>query len=143
MNNDKRQDFGFIILAMALIGLANLLVGVKNTVVKYFFSNKGNNTDVVAIINFVNLIVNIPLAIIMGYMLVTGYKYKMTDLIWGNLGGFMALFNSILSSFVISKGKGGTSDALMQISFLFQALFDIFLYSRYPNMLEYIALAIA
>ena len=115
-----------------------LIFVITNIIVKHLSRDVG----VIPLSNLVNLIVSIPFALILIKDMIFNQEYKAWELGIGIIGGVFNYLTSTLQPYVITYGKAGPSDAIIQTTSVFHVFLDSIIYHRNPTFIQCISLFI-
>ncbi|CAI2371820.1 unnamed protein product [Moneuplotes crassus] len=138
--NDKSESF-YVGLSCGIIILFSFSHSVRATVLKYFFGD-AEEVNPSALFNFAVTFIEV---LLIGYLVMLytqGFRFTLFELFIGTLGGIFYSFGSYLAAYATVRGRAGVVNCLIEMKTLFQTAFDLILFGRYPNMMQYAGLAL-
>ncbi|CAI2372164.1 unnamed protein product [Moneuplotes crassus] len=136
----KPQSF-YIALSCGIIVLFSFSHSVRGALLKYFFGD-AEEVDPSVLYNFAITFIEI---LLIGYLVVLylqGFRFTLFELFIGTLGGIFYSFGGYLAAYATVRGRAGVVNCLIEMKTLFQTAFDLILFGRYPNMMQYAGLAL-
>lgn len=109
---------------------------MRNVIVKYFFARNDDNINVSAFTNLRGIIFEIGFFALFLIEVSNGFEFTWKEFIYGSFGGVLTSLAMFLMTYVNVRGKGGTSDAIIETCVIYQTILDALIFGRLPNFMQ-------
>ncbi|CAI2373679.1 unnamed protein product [Moneuplotes crassus] len=139
INEDQETQITYIILSCGVIIFSTLIESVTSAMLKYFIGSS-KEVNVSAFFNFALAIAGALFCVYFLILLYQGFQFTAFELWISILGGSTYTVATYLMTYINVRGKAGVANAIFESRTLFQTLLDLILFSRFPNLEQYIGL---
>lgn len=138
---EKESDKFYVVLACTLVILAVAFQCIRDAVLKYFFGT-AKEVNISALFNFAILLFDITFVSYLLFSITQGFEFPLTDFLAGSLSGLMLGLANYLISYVYVRGIAGVANTIIETKIIYQTMFDLLIFGRYPNITQYFGLII-
>ncbi|CAI2369507.1 unnamed protein product [Moneuplotes crassus] len=138
--NEKQDTQAFFVVLACLSMIITMLFSTMRIAVCKYVSLEVPEINIPALYNFTMAIYAAGMIIYLIVLISQGFEFTLIEFSVGTLGGALYSVAGYLTTYVNVRGKAAIASAIIEGSTLFQTVFDLLLFGRYPNLAQYIGL---